>query len=735
MAEGLFHARMLFEDGQPHDWLYLEANQAFQNFTGLRDVVGRQASEVVPGFLKTNPVWLEALGRVAATGQRARFEAYSPSMNKWFSASAYSPKPEHFIALFENITERHQAQAALRESETKLKEAQRLANLGYWERDLIADRITWPAETCRLFGLQPPTHTLCQAELEAMIHPDDRKLQQQALAEALRGSKLYDVEYRIVRPSGEVRFVHVRDEIGYDESGRPTRLFGTVQDITERKNLEAEVALREQQLNAFFSDAPAGLVLLDQRLRYVRLNDRMAEVNGVPVKDHLGKTIREVLPRFAPVVEPLLEQVLATGKPILNIELSGEKPGRPGVLQHLMESFFPILGKEGKTDGVGVVLVDITEHKHAEELLRAREGEIRAIVENSPDFIIRFGRELRPTYVNPAFIKANGIPKEALLGNKIGSAVNNGAEQATVEEIEIFEQSLKCVFDTGRPLDFESTWPLPTGRGDFAVHLEPEFNARGVLTSVLSISRDITERKRMENSLRHSHAQLRALSARLQSAREEEAARMAREIHDDLGQQLTGLKMDLARAERKLERMETSPAVNSLLDAIVNATELADKITASIQEIAANLRPEMLDKLGLSAALHYESRRFQERTGVVCEARLPETEPELAPEVATALFRIFQECLTNVARHAHATKVEAALEPEDGWVSLRVRDNGRGIADAELASPASLGLLGMKERTAFLGGEIVFRRDPEGGTMVTVRVPCKGALVLAKATL
>src|SRR5437899_7238360 len=106
----------------------------------------------------------------------------------------------------------------------------------------------------------------------------------------------------------------------------------------------------------------------------------------------------------------------------------------------------------------------------------------------------------------------------------------------------------------------------------------------------------------------------------------------------------------------------------------------------------------MLDKLGLNAALHCESRRFQDRTGVLCEAHLPETEPNLSTGVSTALFRIFQECLTNIARHAHATKVGAALKLENGWVTLRVLDNGRGITEAEIANPRSLGLLGMKER-------------------------------------
>jgi signal transduction histidine kinase len=262
--------------------------------------------------------------------------------------------------------------------------------------------------------------------------------------------------------------------------------------------------------------------------------------------------------------------------------------------------------------------------------------------------------------------------------------------------------------------------------------MEPEFDAHGELTSVVSISRDITKSKQAEQSLRNSHAQLRALSARLQSVREEEAVRIAREIHDDLGQQLTKLKMDLARAERKIGKLEGSPAVNSLLDTIVNATALADRITTTVQQIAVNLRPEILDKLGLSAALHYESRRIQDGTGILCEARLPETEPDLPIEISTALFRIYQECLTNIVRHAGATKVEGELKLEDGWVSLRVRDNGRGITEAEIANPDSLGLLGMKERTALLDGEIAFHGDPKDGTTVTVRIPRSVTRVRAK---
>lgn len=238
------------------------------------------------------------------------------------------------------------------------------------------------------------------------------------------------------------------------------------------------------------------------------------------------------------------------------------------------------------------------------------------------------------------------------------------------------------------------------------------------------LKREIVERKEIENKLRVSREAFRALTARLESLREDERIRVAREIHDELGQTLTGLKLDMLWMERKLGELGDSPAVHSLLDRVVGATELVDSVIAAVQQIATDLRPGVLDKLGLGPALQYEARRLQERTGILCEVRLPEIEPILSTQQSTALFRICQESLTNIARHAGATKVEVELRVEAGSIVLSVRDNGRGITEAEIASPESLGLLGMGERAELLGGKIVFQPNPdEHGTVVTVRIP------------
>jgi signal transduction histidine kinase len=216
---------------------------------------------------------------------------------------------------------------------------------------------------------------------------------------------------------------------------------------------------------------------------------------------------------------------------------------------------------------------------------------------------------------------------------------------------------------------------------------------------------------------------MQALVGHLEKIRESERTRMAREVHDVLGQNLTGLKMDLRWIERTLEELKPTAEVDKLCRRVAGASELVEATTTAVQKLAAELRPGVLDKLGLGPALQYEARRFQENTGIACEVVVPAESPELSPDKVTALFRIFQECLTNVARHAQATRVTADLRVEGTDVMLRVQDNGRGIQDADLASPHSLGLVGMEERATQFGGRVRIRRRDEGGTVVEARIP------------
>lgn len=230
---------------------------------------------------------------------------------------------------------------------------------------------------------------------------------------------------------------------------------------------------------------------------------------------------------------------------------------------------------------------------------------------------------------------------------------------------------------------------------------------------------DITERKKAEEELKQSREQLRSLAARLQQVREEERASLARAIHDELSGALTALKMELSlvpsRVTQELQQLLTQNT-SSISEHIVSTLE-------RVRTIASELRPAVLDHLGLIAAIEWESQQFQHRSGVQCETSLPEQEIPLDRERSTAVFRILQEALTNIALHAHASKVTVNVKREDGSLILEVKDNGKGIQQSEIFHVKSLGLLGMRERALAFGGEVQISGAPGQGTLVRLRMP------------
>ena len=233
---------------------------------------------------------------------------------------------------------------------------------------------------------------------------------------------------------------------------------------------------------------------------------------------------------------------------------------------------------------------------------------------------------------------------------------------------------------------------------------------------------EIAGRERVEEELRKSLEQLRALAARLQQVREEERKRVAREMHDELGQACTAIKMDLASIGRKTTKRQTQ--LRAKLDL---AMQLVDAMISTVRRIASELRPRTLDDLGLATALEWQAQEFQRRTGTRCSVDLPAEPLALDAERSIAIFRIFQESLTNVARHAYATEVQVRLEMHGDELIFRVSDNGRGFDATQASARQSLGLVGMQERALLLGGQIEIRGAPGSGTTVSLRIPLRRA--------
>jgi PAS domain S-box-containing protein len=262
-------------------------------------------------------------------------------------------------------------------------------------------------------------------------------------------------------------------------------------------------------------------------------------------------------------------------------------------------------------------------------------------------------------------------------------------------------------------------------------HRNIEISVKVTDTSVgkreFTLVRDVSQQVKAMQRLRDSEELLRRLSAHLQEAREQERATIAREIHDELGQSLTGLKMDVAWIEQRVAKGEDGPTRQRLLDKARGMSDLIDVTIQAVRRIATELRPGMLDDLGLIPAIEWQVGEFAKRTGIECNLLTDIEDLELDRSVATGAFRILQEALTNVARHSQATRVDVRLQIHDGSFHLVVEDNGVGLRGEATGDGSSLGILGMQERAHLLGGEVWVEGGPRKGTRVRVRLPLRHA--------
>jgi two-component system sensor histidine kinase UhpB len=252
-----------------------------------------------------------------------------------------------------------------------------------------------------------------------------------------------------------------------------------------------------------------------------------------------------------------------------------------------------------------------------------------------------------------------------------------------------------------------------------AVRARPVWDgARLRVSRIYGAAQDITEQRHAFEAVEAGREELRQLARRLQEVREEDRARISREIHDQLGQSLTGLKLDLAWVGTKLKQDET--VLRERNDAMI---ALVDSTIETVRRIAADLRPGLLDDLGLEAAMEWQTQEFTRRSGVETTIELEAGNAPVPSEVSTTVFRIMQEALTNVARHAAAHHVLVRLVRDQCALLLTVEDDGRGLPEPARSGRRSLGILGMRERASALGGEVHVRSTPGAGTTVSARIP------------
>jgi len=362
------------------------------------------------------------------------------------------------------------------------------------------------------------------------------------------------------------------------------------------------------------------------------------------------------------------------------------------------------------------VLVAAREVVLAQQRSHSSEAQLASIVDSAMDAIITVDSGQNIVLFNRAAEQLFGMSREQALGAALDRFIPQRFRAAHRSHIERFGQT---GVTTRRMGDVTTLWALrPGSQEEFPIEASISQAAEGGKRYYTVILRDITLRKRAEDALIRQQAELRELSARVLEAREEEKTRIARELHDELGQLLTALKMDLAWLRERLPN-------NELLVKASEMGEMLDKTVSSTRRISADLRPLMLDDLGLADAASWLVDDFARRSGIGCEIKMTGEErfAEIGGKLATAVYRALQESLTNIARHSGAKHAWVALGVADGALHFEVEDDGRGIAPGDLGKARSLGLKGMRERIAHFGGEIDIARAPRGGTRLRLQVP------------
>ena len=360
-------------------------------------------------------------------------------------------------------------------------------------------------------------------------------------------------------------------------------------------------------------------------------------------------------------------------------------------------------------------LMDITERKRAQEKLKESERKKALILESSPAHIVYQNLDHDILWANQGAAQSVGETVERLEGRKCYEVWHDREEPCTKCPVRRAKESgREC---EGEIVDKNGNAYLITGK--------PTWDEDGKMMGVVETSLQINEQKKMEKKLRESRRKLRALTEKLQYLREDERRRLSRKIHDNLGHQLTAMKINLSRMKKEAGEVEKGDEGKRLHERLDDMYGLVNEAIDSVHQVASQLRPEALDDLGLKAAIKSEIEGFQERTGIETVLYCPADTDKLDEASATALFRVCQELLSNVARHAEATRVKVEVEETGDDLRLRVIDNGRGISQEEVVGDDSLGILGIRERIRALGGHVSIEGEP-GKTVAAVQVPLIG---------
>jgi PAS domain S-box-containing protein len=682
---------------------YLDnGDQAAPRDISIRDGISRILSYRA---LKEYPL-LVRVG-VAESDALATFRSRRPWY--FFGAGLFSVVTAAFAwLLIGSMTRKKGIEADLRTNEIRLRDAQAMGQMGSWELDLHSNRLVWSDEIYRILEADSRQFTASIEAFHKLVHPMDQAQVRNAYAGSVMNGVGYDLEYRLLMPNGNVKFVHERCSTDFDGSGKPLRSRGTVQNITVRREIAAESA----RLAAIVESSQDAILSCSLDATILTWNTGAERLFGYSAAEAKGRDASIIVPvgerdayyeRWLPAAQqgrfpPPYETVRIT-KEGRRIDVSA--------------SLSPIYDDAQQINAISIVIRDLSQQRALQSALRATEIKLRLVAANVPGMVFELQRcegehGAHFTYASEGSKKLFGLNPDQLCGRPdlLTGRIAAADREAFLSSLEVSAQNLSPWAWQGRAVSQHDTL------GWVQLEAKPHLGESGMIIWD-GIAIDISDVKNSELKLRQTQQQLRALTAHHEEIREEERARIARELHDELGQLLTGVKLHLSTHRTGgTDRRANQKYVVQLVEQAIMVTRHA----------VADLRPPVLDQ-GFTAAVRWYAEQFFRRTGIVCEAALEDDASILDQHHRVPLFRVLQESLTNVAKHAGATRVEIQFTANGKHCRLQVRDNGKGFGQDSVASKRTFGLLGMRERVTILGGCVNVESAPGKGTAVIVDIP------------
>ncbi len=709
------------------EYCYEAANEALCAAVNRKqhEIVGKRVGEIWgdESFEKLLKPYIDNAFRGNEEYNQAWFDL--PSLGGRFLETSFYPyrdlmgKVTHVAVITRDITERKRTEDEIIKSHMRLAEAQSVAHVGSWELNTLTGTFLCSEEMMNIMGQSPDKTVLSYEQFISQVLSPDKDKVTVAFESVLSRGDEFGFNCRIERGDGTVRVVHNRGRVVSESGRKSVKIIGTTQDLTEQELAREAVTAYEIRYRRLFETSKDGVLLIDASTGKVTdLNPLLVDLLGYDKAEFIGQELSEIdaaagIPRSREILRHVREQEHLLADDLILRTKSGETV-------HL--EFVSISYLAGETKIIQCHFWDITERMQLEEALHSSEERFRSLIENATDVIAVIEPDGRFKYVSPSVTRVLGYRPEELMGQSV-------LEMVTSETADNLSRIIKRVASSNDGLKDSIEISLRALNGSVKV---VEATTRNLLKvppvmGILLNVRDITEKKVLQNELKTAAWQreedLRKFAMSVQEAQEEERKRIAMELHDDICQRLTAMRLNLTVLQDNVETRKKSydKQWHSIKKEI-------DDVAAEVRRISYNLRPSALDHFGIVTALRLICSEMERVQGLKIDFRAGSLlKQHYEPNIEIALFRIAQEALANCAKHSGVNEAEMKLEQTGKVLEFVVSDRGKGFTEQEylqlIRGENHMGVMNMKERARLIGGECEVQSSPGKGTTIMVRIP------------